>query len=165
MTMSDRIAVMNHGRIEQVGTPSTVYDAPESAYVAGFIGQQNFFSGTVDRADGGAVGIAVEAGLCRYHRPGGDQPSPLLAEGMRQIAQTRLKEARRQNSAIEGNPELVRLREQIRLKEKELRSLKAKLAGAELPTYAEIEVLNLARKAVVHYGFSLNAPPFLENSY
>ncbi|RAJ92215.1 hypothetical protein LX87_05183 [Larkinella arboricola] len=37
-------------------------------------------------------------------------------------------------------------------------ALKAKLAGAELPTYAEIEVLNLARKAVVHYGFSLKIP-------
>jgi spermidine/putrescine transport system ATP-binding protein len=71
MTMSDRIAVMNHGRIEQVGTPSDVYDAPESAYVAGFIGQQNFFSGTVDRADGGAVGIPVEGARIVSSRPSG----------------------------------------------------------------------------------------------
>lgn len=45
MTMSDRIAVMNKGRVEQIGPPAAVYDAPSSAYVAGFIGQQNFFSG------------------------------------------------------------------------------------------------------------------------
>jgi len=69
MTMSDRIAVMNHGRIEQVGTPSAVYDAPGSAYVAGFIGQQNFFSGTIDRADGGAVGITVEGSRVATKRP------------------------------------------------------------------------------------------------
>lgn len=47
MTMSDRIAVMNGGRIEQIASPAEVYDRPGSAYVAGFIGQQNFFDGTV----------------------------------------------------------------------------------------------------------------------
>jgi spermidine/putrescine transport system ATP-binding protein len=62
---------MNHGRVEQVGTPSTVYDAPQSAYVAGFIGQQNFFSGIVDRSDGGAVGITVEGCRIVTSRPTG----------------------------------------------------------------------------------------------
>jgi spermidine/putrescine transport system ATP-binding protein len=56
MTMSDRIAVMNGGRIEQIGSPSEVYDRPASAYVAGFIGQQNFFEGTVTAS---ATGVAV----------------------------------------------------------------------------------------------------------
>ena len=51
MTMSDRIAVMNGGRIEQIGSPADVYDRPASAYVAGFIGQQNFFDGALS-ADG-----------------------------------------------------------------------------------------------------------------
>jgi spermidine/putrescine transport system ATP-binding protein len=71
MTMSDRIAVMNHGRVEQVGTPSTVYDAPQSAYVAGFIGQQNFFSGIIDRSDGGVLGITVEGCRIATNRPTG----------------------------------------------------------------------------------------------
>jgi len=57
MTMSDRIAVMNGGRIEQIGSPAEVYDAPATANVAGFIGQQNFFTGTV--ATAGPVGASV----------------------------------------------------------------------------------------------------------
>src|SRR5207249_3140312 len=46
LSMSDRIAVMLDGRIEQLADPDTVYDHPRSAFVAGFIGKQNFFEGT-----------------------------------------------------------------------------------------------------------------------
>jgi spermidine/putrescine transport system ATP-binding protein len=45
LSMSDRIAVMLDGRIEQLGDPYTIYEHPASAFVAGFIGQQNFFHG------------------------------------------------------------------------------------------------------------------------
>lgn len=45
LSMSDRIAVMLDGRIEQLGDPYTIYEHPVSAFVAGFIGQQNFFQG------------------------------------------------------------------------------------------------------------------------
>ena len=41
LTMSDRIAVFNHGRIEQVGAPTEVYDRPSSEFVAGFVGTSN----------------------------------------------------------------------------------------------------------------------------
>jgi putative spermidine/putrescine transport system ATP-binding protein len=41
LTMSDRLAVFNHGRIEQVGAPAEVYERPESAFVAGFVGVSN----------------------------------------------------------------------------------------------------------------------------
>lgn len=47
LSMSDRIAIMRDGRIEQLADADTIYDSPESAYVAGFIGQQNFIPGTV----------------------------------------------------------------------------------------------------------------------
>ena len=47
MSLSDRIAVMNTGRIEQIGTPAEIYEAPESSFVAAFIGDTNFFEGTV----------------------------------------------------------------------------------------------------------------------
>ena len=53
LSMSDRIAVMLDGRIEQLADPDTVYDHPESAFVAGFIGKQNFFEGTSQ--EGGTV--------------------------------------------------------------------------------------------------------------
>lgn len=47
--MSDRLAVFDHGRIEQVGTPSDVYEHPASAFVAGFVGTSNILSGAVAR--------------------------------------------------------------------------------------------------------------------
>ncbi len=47
MSLSDRIAVMNRGRIEQIGTPSEIYEAPRSSFVAAFIGDTNFLKGTV----------------------------------------------------------------------------------------------------------------------
>jgi multiple sugar transport system ATP-binding protein len=50
MTMADRIVVMNAGRIEQVGTPEALYDAPDNLFVAGFIGSpaMNFLDGTAE---------------------------------------------------------------------------------------------------------------------
>lgn len=47
LTMSDRIAVFNEGRIQQVGTPSEVYEQPTSPFVAGFVGTSNLISGEV----------------------------------------------------------------------------------------------------------------------
>jgi spermidine/putrescine transport system ATP-binding protein len=48
LTLSDRIAVMNRGRILQEGTPEEIYEHPRSRFVADFIGQTNFFAGTVE---------------------------------------------------------------------------------------------------------------------
>jgi spermidine/putrescine transport system ATP-binding protein len=48
LAMSDRIAIMNDGRIEQLDAPDAVYTRPASRFVAGFVGQQNFFEGIVD---------------------------------------------------------------------------------------------------------------------
>ncbi|MBN2452465.1 MAG: ABC transporter ATP-binding protein [Lentisphaeria bacterium] len=53
MSLSDRIAVMNAGRIEQIGSPAEVYEAPESSFVAAFIGDTNFFEGSVVAVRGG----------------------------------------------------------------------------------------------------------------
>ena len=49
--MSDRIAVMNAGRLEQVGTPAQIYDRPRTRFVAGFIGEINLLDGVI--RDGG----------------------------------------------------------------------------------------------------------------
>lgn len=53
LSMSDRIAIMREGRIEQLADADTIYASPSNAYVAGFIGQQNFFDATI-AADGSA---------------------------------------------------------------------------------------------------------------
>jgi spermidine/putrescine transport system ATP-binding protein len=47
MTMADRIAVMNGGRIEQLGTPTELYETPQTAFVAGFLGVSNLIAGDV----------------------------------------------------------------------------------------------------------------------
>jgi spermidine/putrescine transport system ATP-binding protein len=51
MTMADQIAVMNHGRIEQLGTPTELYETPSTAFVAGFLGASNLIPGTVSGSD------------------------------------------------------------------------------------------------------------------
>ena len=51
MTMADQIAVMNHGRIEQLGTPTELYETPTTAFVAGFLGVSNLIPGTVSGSD------------------------------------------------------------------------------------------------------------------
>jgi putative spermidine/putrescine transport system ATP-binding protein len=50
LTMSDRIAVFDHGQIEQVGTPAELYEHPATAFVAGFVGVSNLVSGPVAQA-------------------------------------------------------------------------------------------------------------------
>lgn len=52
LTMSDRIAVMNNGFLEQVGTSKEIYEHPKTKFVAGFIGESNLFDGTVISTDG-----------------------------------------------------------------------------------------------------------------
>jgi spermidine/putrescine transport system ATP-binding protein len=51
MTMADQIAVMNQGRIEQLGTPTELYETPATAYVASFLGASNLIAGTVSGTD------------------------------------------------------------------------------------------------------------------
>ncbi|MGJ5069693.1 ABC transporter ATP-binding protein [Bradyrhizobium oligotrophicum] len=62
LAMSDRIAVMNAGRVEQIGTPVEIYDQPRTRFVADFIGDTNIFRGQRVTLDHG-TGIAVGNGL------------------------------------------------------------------------------------------------------
>jgi len=52
MTMADTIAVMNNGKIEQLGSPDDLYDSPKTAFVANFLGQSNLIPGTISGNDG-----------------------------------------------------------------------------------------------------------------
>jgi putative spermidine/putrescine transport system ATP-binding protein len=53
LTMSDRLAVFNQGRIEQIGTPAEVYERPSTGFVAGFVGVSNVLEGEAARAISG----------------------------------------------------------------------------------------------------------------
>jgi putative spermidine/putrescine transport system ATP-binding protein len=66
LMMSDRIAVFNHGRIEQIGPPDVLYEDPATVFVAGFLGESNFFQAKVTestarhcRLDGGILRLAT----------------------------------------------------------------------------------------------------------
>lgn len=65
MTMADTVAVMNEGRIEQMGSPVEIYENPRTTFVANFLGQSNLFSGTVKGIDGELLAVDVN-GLTLY---------------------------------------------------------------------------------------------------
>lgn len=62
MTMSDRIGVMNAGRLDQVGAPEEVYEAPATAFVAGFLGVSNLLDGVVEARDSGMASVRLALG-------------------------------------------------------------------------------------------------------
>lgn len=62
LTMSDRIAIMNQGNLEQLDTPKAIYDHPASKFVADFIGESNIFYGAVENSGGTCAKVQVEAG-------------------------------------------------------------------------------------------------------
>ena len=62
MTMSDRICLMNGGRIEQLGTPSDLYFRPRTLFVADFLGESNLLEGTVQRIDGSQAEVKLAQG-------------------------------------------------------------------------------------------------------
>ncbi len=63
LSLSDRIAVMNEGRIEQIGTPSEIYDAPQTPFVADFIGETNLLQGCLVRGDRNGLTVSTDRGL------------------------------------------------------------------------------------------------------
>lgn len=62
LTMSDRIAVFNDGIIQQLAAPSDLYEAPENAFVAQFIGENNRLSGTVREVTGNTCEVEIDSG-------------------------------------------------------------------------------------------------------
>ena len=69
--MSDRIAVMHRGRIEQVGEPEDLYDRPATSFVADFIGTTNLLNGTVESVGPEAAVVRLDSGdLCRISPAG-----------------------------------------------------------------------------------------------
>ncbi len=81
MTMSDRIAVMNDGRIEQLGTPHDLYERPATEFVAGFVGDSNLLECAVETIADGIAVLRLDAGggTARCHALGtGPGPAKLL---------------------------------------------------------------------------------------
>ncbi len=89
LTMSDRIAVMSNGRVEQVGSPEEVYEEPRTAYVADFLGVSNLMSGQAQGLSGNAGRVSLgdfelAGGARRHGRPRRRQArDPARARGAR----------------------------------------------------------------------------------
>jgi spermidine/putrescine transport system ATP-binding protein len=90
LTMSDRIAVMSEGRVEQVGTPEEIYHAPATVFVAGFIGTANLLPATVESVSPGSAVVKL-AGDRHVEVPRGDAPFAPGAGAMVMIRPERLR--------------------------------------------------------------------------
>lgn len=78
--MSDRLAVFNRGRIEQIGTPADLYEKPATAFVAGFVGTSNLIRGAAAEALLGEPGLfTVRPEKIRLAEPGTDVASDEVA--------------------------------------------------------------------------------------
>jgi spermidine/putrescine ABC transporter ATP-binding subunit len=84
MAISDRIVVMNRGRVEQVGTAREIYQAPASQFVANFIGSSNTIAGTVVGQEGGLVVLETPLGALR------GAPAGATADGLARGARASL---------------------------------------------------------------------------
>jgi ABC-type Fe3+/spermidine/putrescine transport system ATPase subunit len=71
LVMCDRIAVINHGHVEQVGAPAELYDRPINRFVASFVGEANFLSATAEGTEAGMV--AANLGSTRVRAVGNGQ--------------------------------------------------------------------------------------------
>jgi thiamine transport system ATP-binding protein len=85
LAVSDRVAVLNGGRVEQVGTPRQVYRRPATAFVASFVGDNNLFEGRVVERDDGTLGVDVDGTAFRIESPSGTAASvgPRVTFGVR----------------------------------------------------------------------------------
>ncbi len=80
LTMSDRIAVMSDGILQQVGTPKEIYEHPATRFVASFIGETNLFDGAVSESRGDLLTIALECGTVQAKASGfGDREMVALS--------------------------------------------------------------------------------------
>jgi spermidine/putrescine transport system ATP-binding protein len=69
LSLSDRIAVMNSGKVEQIGTPSEIYESPLTPFVADFIGDTNLFQGKIDESHSAILHVVTDKGLKISVRP------------------------------------------------------------------------------------------------
>ena len=81
LTMSDRIAVMSEGRVEQVGAPVDIYARPETLFVAGFIGSANLLPGSIVSSDGAGTRVLLLDGTQVVVAAGNSASSASLSEG------------------------------------------------------------------------------------
>jgi spermidine/putrescine transport system ATP-binding protein len=109
MTMSDRIAVMRAGHIEQLGAPEDLYEWPRTAFVAGFLGVSNLIDGRVAGREGDRIAVRLGDGTLVHAPAGGVDGEVEVRVGVRPeklrveaVAETSAGTAAADENAIEG---------------------------------------------------------------
>ena len=98
MTMSDRFAVMRHGKIEQIGGPEEVYESPATEFVAGFLGASNMLDGEIKEAANGLTSILLDTGGVMY------ASTSRIAQGMGPSVKVGVRPEKIRIVADDGNP-------------------------------------------------------------
>ncbi|WP_431247391.1 ABC transporter ATP-binding protein [Leifsonia xyli] len=83
MTMADTVAVMNKGRIEQMGSPEILYELPSTVFVANFLGQSNLFAGPVKDVGADTLGVDVGGERIQVPRSRAQRTSGFVTVGVR----------------------------------------------------------------------------------
>ena len=83
MDMADTVAVMNKGRIEQMGAPEKLYDRPKTTFVAKFLGQSNLFVGEVAESNASSVSINVNGNKITVPKDRSEKHNGVIAVGVR----------------------------------------------------------------------------------
>ncbi len=78
LALSDRLAILNHGVLQQVGTPEQIYKEPANLFVMNFIGATNVLSGRLDRSEG--AGLTVKGASWQVQFSGAPEPLPAATE-------------------------------------------------------------------------------------
>lgn len=104
LTMSDRIAVMDNGRVAQLGTPAEIYENPRTAFVARFIGESNFFEGTGERGNGATRNVGMANGVS-FRVP--DHPSLRQSKSVRIAVRPEWMDVQKPDAVPPGENALV----------------------------------------------------------
>jgi spermidine/putrescine transport system ATP-binding protein len=83
MTMADTVAVMNKGRIEQMGAPEVLYELPSTVFVANFLGQSNLFAGPVVETGTSTLGIGIAGTRVQVPRSRAQRETGMVTVGVR----------------------------------------------------------------------------------
>ena len=99
INMSDRIAVMNNGKFEQIGTPDEIYNHPKTSYVATFVGNSNILKGTAESSEENIVNIKVSGGTVPVFNDG-----PTVKEGEGVTLAVRSENIHLDETGVKGLP-------------------------------------------------------------
>ena len=152
LSMSDRVVVMNEGAIEQVGSPSEIYNAPRTRFVASFVGTLNLLNGKIVDASVGAIDIDGQRATTR-RKLNGAKPGDILPLALRPEA-LRLGEGGDDRNTLAGVIEDVAflgavVRVRVRLQEAAVIIDMFNTGGPDLPARGAPITVNFSRDDLI----------------